>query len=193
MFSLRGLRLGNRCCTARSWRFDRKQQHWRDRLKLQRQSHLCYTILSRDEGIEEDVSHHAGKAPRGPPAAVSPFTFERKRLSHLRCAAVASSHCIALCWKHTVGLCRHAELVKIMGPIDGLNAAVAQFEKQAYDQSEGNNVRTKRAFPSAWLLVGSIPVCACAAPHLSRCLQQFPLSADTSTQLHGDIQTREPD
>lgn len=35
---------------------------------------------------------------------------------------------------------RHAELVKIMGPIEGLNSAVAQFEKQAFDQSEGNNV-----------------------------------------------------
>jgi len=28
-----------------------------------------------------------------------------------------------------------------MGNIEGLDRAVAQFEKQAYDQSEGNNVR----------------------------------------------------
>lgn len=29
-----------------------------------------------------------------------------------------------------------------MGNIDGLDRAVAQLEKQAYDQSEGNNVRS---------------------------------------------------
>ena len=36
-----------------------------------------------------------------------------------------------------------------MGPIEGLNAAVAQIEKQAFDQSEGNNVRTRAPLQGA--------------------------------------------
>ena len=39
-----------------------------------------------------------------------------------------------------------------MGNIDGLDKAVAQFEKQAYDQSEGNNVRLEALIETAFRL-----------------------------------------
>ena len=99
---------------------------------------------------------------------------------------MASLHRVAFCDKYKAGLCRHAEFVKIMGPIDGLNAAVAQIEKQAFDQSEGNNVRTigsspgRMAFHLAPFLIVHVPL-SC----LSRCMQRLFLSAvpDTKPQL----------
>lgn len=52
-----------------------------------------------------------------------------------------------------------------MGNIDGLDKAVAQFEKQAYDQSEGNNVRLETSLETAirpgLMLVAGEQLCMC--------------------------------
>ena len=102
---------------------------------------------------------------------------------------MASLRIVAFCNKHTVALCRHAEFVKIMGPIEGLNAAVAQIEKQAFDQSEGNNVRTTGTSPGRMALhLGPSLIVHAPHSHLSRCLQQSFLSAVPDTKSQVDVQ-----
>ena len=102
---------------------------------------------------------------------------------------MASLHSVGFNYKHTVALCRHAEFVKIMGPIDGLNAAVAQIEKQAFDQSEGNNVRTIGSSPGRMALhFASFLIVHVLHSHLSRFLQQSFLSAVPDSKSHVDMQ-----
>ena len=76
-----------------------------------------------------------------------------------------------------------------MGPIEGLNAAVAQIEKQAFDQSEGNNVRTLGSSPGRMALhLAPFLIVHELHSHLSRCLQQSVLSAVPDTKSHVDMQ-----
>ena len=106
----------------------------------------------------------------------------------MRCCGLLL-HSVAFFHKHTVALCRHAEFVKIMGPIEGLNAAVAQIEKQAFDQSEGNNVRTIGSSPGRMTLhLASFLIMHVLRSNLSRCLQQLFLSAVPDTNSHIDMQ-----
>lgn len=102
---------------------------------------------------------------------------------------MAFLHSVVFCYKYTVALCRHAEFVKIMGPIEGLNAAVAQIEKQAFDQSEGNNVRTIGSSPGRMALyLAPNLIVHVLRSHLSRFLQQSFLSAVPDTKSRVDLQ-----
>ena len=92
--------------------------------------------------------HYPGQAQGGPEAAVS---FPSSLM------LIVTYRHIDVCGYINQALhpfisfsCSHAELTKIMGNIDGLDKAVAQFEKQAYDQSEGNNVRLEASFATAF-------------------------------------------